>query len=200
MQIEIFGMAGIPPDVTPGSTVEQFRKAVKRQIIMGAALVDEKGNFRASAPLNATPPSLIPPPVLPPPMPRQFQTPVEPLMSQSIGSSQPGSYGGLVQGSASQQVGGGAGTTPLLYPQGSYGSNQTPVSTGQTRSLFPVISAEMTAMKTVQATPFGQTQFFPTTLSTSGNSRLRFIWNNDEMSMEELRAKNEKYSSLHNLA
>lgn len=109
-------------------------------------------------------------------------------------ASQPGGFGGLLQ--TTQQTGG----TPLLFPQGAYGSSQTPTSAPQTRGvLFPGIT-EPGAMKTVQATPFGQTQFFATTLSTSGNSRLRFIWNNEELSMEEVRAKTEKYASLNNLA
>lgn len=127
-----------------------------------------------------------------------LRTPIDASVSNpSLASSQPGGFGGLLQ-TTTQQTGGGG--TPLLYPQGSYGANQTPTSAPQTRGvLFPGIT-EPAAMKTVQATPFGQTQFFTTTLSATGNSRLRFIWNNEELSMEEVRAKTAKYTSLNNLA
>ena len=132
---------------------ELFRKATKRQVMLGAALVDEKGNLRPSTPTNAAP--LMPPLMMPsitPPSHSLLQfvraLPINlthTLLSRSGNtslSSTPapnpsGSYGkvsvrgerevrkmsvgGLV---SSSQVTPLQTSTPLLFPQGSYGTSQ----------------------------------------------------------------------------
>ena len=52
-------------------SAELFRKATKRQVMLGAALVDEKGNLRPDAATNTA--SLIMPSMLVPPPHRFFQ-------------------------------------------------------------------------------------------------------------------------------
>lgn len=207
MQIEIFGMAGIPSDLYQGAPPEQFRKATKRQVMLGAALVDEKGNFIPTPPANPAPilSPLIAPPIQPPPRPL-FQPGAVPT-GQPVTPVQTPSYGGLVstdKGAVLQP------SAPLVFPQGvAYTSSQKGESASQG---MPAATATQafggSEVKATQGTlPQHMPAFiFPQSIVMHGagvnaaQPRSRFVWKNEDVSVEEVRAKLEKYASLNNLA